>query len=235
MPFQPAFAPSTDPIVRFQQLRTFLSRWFGVSLPPAGGGHADAERLSRELGRPLGPAVTEWVALTADLQGPATCGVLRDGRRIADWPEHACLSLNLQAEQDVHWAVRYEDLGAGDPPVSMYWRDFDAEPLTFRACDEDTGPTSVTVFGIGYLLSYTRGSSGFGRSIDDRARLAEQLEAAGIMGTTVGDIWIGEGEGWFALIDAMWTEPAFTFTRRGDVDVPPPIAALAGGPGWRMG
>ncbi|HJL00378.1 MAG TPA: hypothetical protein RMH85_21365 [Polyangiaceae bacterium LLY-WYZ-15_(1-7)] len=202
--FEPIFANLPDePLAEWTALRRFLGRWYGAALPAVGRVTRDVAGLEEDLGRTLPTTVREWLALTDDLaraEHRDLRSLLRDGRSIAPLPEHDALSLNLQAEGDVHWAIPLAALDEADPPVHGYARDWNAAEERFgRATWLDCA--SVTVFAFSFLLGYLRSANELRRRVE-LAPIGEALGVEGFPLARLGSLAIAEGPGWVALLES---------------------------------
>ncbi len=150
-PFPPSWRDA------WRLIREAHERWTGESIPDTGGHAPVIEAVERRLGRILPPSVREYVAFANDINCNRNSGlerfcVYRDPYTLTPVPGHPALSLILQSEGDVHWAVRYEDLHLEDPPVYMYhWGD--SEDVFVQP--EELPSPSVSRFLFEYADSYS--------------------------------------------------------------------------------
>src|SRR5262249_5676333 len=120
---------------------------------------------------------------------------------------HPYLSLLLQAEGDVHWAVRYDDLHPADPPVHVFFRDWD-HPTAFALSGHAPAAPSVSWFALEYLMNYTYGDGG-GLGV----ALARPDETAGELATALPvrcrfeGMEAFEGDNILARIVRSWWSP----------------------------
>lgn len=228
---------------RWRLIREFTERWFRVSMPDVGRVGNDSVKLGSQIGRDLSPAIIEWMAFTDDLQNgnrQRASKMLRDGRSIEPLEEHASLSLNLQSEGDVHWAVFYDDFGEDDPPVHTYFLDWDSDEESFVR-DDSEGSLPVTEFALSFLMSYTYGQGGFGSELDNVERFVRNIKPDVLCCGTYGRFHLIEDRGWIAILQAG--RGAFGIKDYVDVkmaqgvsvdDLPARIKELYGGAGYRM-
>ncbi len=95
-------------------------------------------------------------------------------------PGHPAVSLMIQGEGDVQWAVRLADLGDPDPPVHTYrWVPGYDGPDETRPFDPDPeeGPVPVSEWALGYVEAYNGAGSTFAATVGGADRLRRQLEA----------------------------------------------------------
>jgi uncharacterized protein (TIGR02996 family) len=102
---------------RWRLIREFVERWYGVPLADAGTRRREGGRLEKRLGRAVPPALHEWVAFHADVKA-SWDRVFRDDYALRHLDD--AVTLMLQDEGDVYWAVRHQHLDADDPPVEAY-------------------------------------------------------------------------------------------------------------------
>lgn len=144
-------------------IREAHERWTGQPMPDIGGRQKEIEETERRLGLTLPPSVREYVAFAHDLPRPAGehgIGIFRDPYTMEPVLGHPALSLIIQAEQDVHWAVLLDDLHCDDPPVHTYFLNYDHDDGTF---EPSRSPPSrgVTDFLFDYMWSYVYGYRGY--------------------------------------------------------------------------
>jgi uncharacterized protein (TIGR02996 family) len=162
---------------RWRLIREFTEQWHGIPLPDVGGYEEIFRVTEKRLGRKLPPSVREWLAFAQDV-GAAAGGhpeVLRDGfPQIEELEGFSAVSLLLQAEGDVHWAIRHEELALADPPVLGFYLDY--EDGTFVPVESNPVASAVTLFALEYVISYTHGQpGGYGVQVHEPARLRRHL------------------------------------------------------------
>lgn len=138
------------PAARWQLVRAFAERWCGARLPSNGARDTNVRSL----------AIREWLALGRELE--AAGQPLRDGTpSLASLEEHAATSILLQAEGDLHWAVRNDAMSLADPPVYTFVLDYEGDrPEQFITCSPDPEHSSLSAFAIDYLASYMHTAGG---------------------------------------------------------------------------
>jgi hypothetical protein len=96
--------------------------------------------------------------------------VHRDPYTMQPVPGHPAISLLLQSEGDIHWAVLLNDLADPDPPVHTYaWdHEYDGpdETRPFVPYQEDGSRPSVSGFVLNYALGYKGTAGCFSVEID---------------------------------------------------------------------
>lgn len=144
-------------------------------MPDIGGRTAEIAATEARLGRVLPPSVREWVAFAHDVRREEDFHVVfRDSYMMEDVPGHAALSLLMQAEGDIHWAVNHADFGHDDPLVTEYFGGAAIESGEFTPTPGDK--VTVTQFAFDYALGYADGEGGsFATDIRDTAPLIKNL------------------------------------------------------------
>jgi hypothetical protein len=104
---------------RWRLLREFIDRWHGIPTGDIGGRQREIRRVEKRLGHSVSPAIPEWVAFHADIEDSWE-QVFRDRYDVRSLDNGAAVSLLLQWERDLYYAVRTENLDSGDPPVEEY-------------------------------------------------------------------------------------------------------------------
>jgi hypothetical protein len=110
------------------------------------------------------------------------------------------VSLNLQAEGDVHWAVKYVAFDEPDPPVDVYFLEYDRDDNRFVR-EESLARLSVTDFAISYLLSYAHGKTGFGVDVEDCSKFIDEVRLQVASCSRFGGRWLIEDAGILATLE----------------------------------
>jgi uncharacterized protein (TIGR02996 family) len=120
---------------RWRLIRELLERWYGIPLGDVGGHRNEVRLREGRLSFRLPPGMKEWIALYADLRPKSSRGgrpsyqsermsawakVFRDNFHVQHLQDLAAVSLMLQWERDLYYAVRTEHLHVEDPPVDVY-------------------------------------------------------------------------------------------------------------------
>jgi hypothetical protein len=187
MDYEPVFRDvPTDWQARWRLLRTFVERWYKVSLGDVSGPAARARETEERLGYLLPPSVREWAAFLWDLLDRDKYELLlRDAMSLCDLDDHPAFSLLVQGENDYHWAVKKEDLGQADPPVHGYMLDHETDESRFVY--DKLWSNHVSAWGIGFILKYLYISSrGFGFSVKEAGPLLHDLAASFPVAATIG-------------------------------------------------
>jgi hypothetical protein len=194
---------SRAPEERWRLLRRYFARWYAVPLEAAPEPAPCRVAFETELG-PLSPAIVAWLdvrhQVLHDPRFAAARPLFRDGEDAEFLPEHDALSLQLQAEGDVHWVVRRADLALPDPPVQMLLLDYEAEEPDAFIHEPSGDLASVTAFAASYLLAYHSGDHGFRASIETPPSLLTALRASHSV-REFAHLTIAEGPGWTAVVE----------------------------------
>lgn len=198
--YEPVFANCPeDALSRWRLIREFTERFFNLELPDVGREPSDIDEIQLVPRDQIPVSIVEWMSFTEDIAGTPAASMLRDGRSIADFAEHDSISLNLQAEGDVHWAVARRNMHDPDPLVNVYFLDYSAEPATFELRGEDDDALRTSEFALSFMLSYLYPQ--FGASVDDKEDLFRTLsEADGVTANQFGGLFLLEGSGWIGVM-----------------------------------
>lgn len=125
--YQPCFAHVPDDWQgRWTLLRRFVRRWYGVSLRPVGARSTLVEIEKHRIACRLPPSLCQWIAFAEELTAKDVFGrILRDIYDVSKLEAHAAILFLRQAEDDVYWAVKADDLDRDDPPVNTYCLDYE--------------------------------------------------------------------------------------------------------------
>jgi hypothetical protein len=199
--YEPCFATVPDTWHgRWDLIREFARRWYGVSLGAVGAPSRLAQQAQLVLPQPLPPSFGEYCSFAEELKAQNAFGILRDDFEINRVPGNDATSLLLQGEGDVYWAVKDENLGEADPPVDVFYQD----------CSSGTGEsfahvgtcsTSITSFLLGHMAHFLHGAGG-GCLVEvaPTAEFITAMRAAFPVGSEFGDLRIFEKQNVFALV-----------------------------------
>ena len=143
---------------RWTLLREFIRRWYGIPVGNVGEPSALVAEEEAKLGQSLPPSFREWISLCEQLLARDAFDILRDCYEVVRLKDHAAISLLIQGEADVYWAVKEENLNLDDPPVDWYPIDYEAEGDPFIHAGE-LAP-HITSFVLGQLAYYLQGNGG---------------------------------------------------------------------------
>jgi uncharacterized protein (TIGR02996 family) len=160
-------------------IREAHERWTGEPMPDVGGHADEVAETEKRLGLTLPQSVREFVAFAHDLcpnRGGRVGAFYRDIYTLEAVLGQPALSLVLQGEGDIHWAIRHSDLRSPNPPVYAYCQDYDGGGASEAFVPAPTAPNStVTEFVFLYMWAYTHGQGDFNTSLDTPATLRRQL------------------------------------------------------------
>jgi uncharacterized protein (TIGR02996 family) len=197
--WQPTFAHTPNTWQEWWRLvRVFVERWHELPfLPDVGGRSAEVHEVEVRLGRQLPPSVREWVAFAHDVRPQDFFFVLRDVYQMIKIDGQNAISLLLQCEADLHWAILHSDLQEDDPPVYEFGWDFSLPDPESAFVLRSPVPASSTVstFALGYSLSCTHAPGGsFGTDAKNPEVLYQQLCQTFPVHFVHGDFEIFESE-----------------------------------------
>ena len=199
--YKPCFALIPDDWKgRWELLREFVRRWHRIPLGPVGITSPVVEQEETRLGVTLSPSLREWISFAQELIARQSFDILRDCYEVTRLEDHAAISLMLQGEADVYWAVNEMDLSQDDPPVTVYTLDYDAQEADRFVPDGNTFP-HITGFLLEHLAYYLHGKGG-GALVEvfaDEAFLTEMRQAFPIY-ARFDHLHVFEAENIFALV-----------------------------------
>jgi uncharacterized protein (TIGR02996 family) len=194
---------------RWRLLRELTERWHGVAMADVGRHGEAVQSVEGKLKRKLPPSVREWVAYCTDLD-PAVCWPLRDSYTMEHLEGHDAVSLMIQAEGDVHWAVRSEALGNDDPPVDEYYLDYEAldyEEGGRRFVHHHQCAPRVTSWVFRRLSHFLHGAGGgFGVRVSPTPEFLRQLADAFPVRAELDGLFIFEKRNWIVVLAEDWLE-----------------------------
>jgi uncharacterized protein (TIGR02996 family) len=173
---------------RWRVIRELVDQWRGFNLGDVNGQQSKIRETVSRLGRQLPESVREWVAFAHDVGGKPFADdderfwvfehdPSHDPYEMIELEGHSAISLLLQDQNDLHWAVRHQDLSLPDPPVYGFANVMGYEFPTAPSIDNPLAK-SVTDFVVEYTLGCTAGHGSFYRDVTDSATLAQQLRNA---------------------------------------------------------
>lgn len=176
---------------RWRVVREFVERWRGIGMPDVGGRTDRVREEEARLGLSLPPSLREFVAFAHDVfRPPDGRGVLRDVYTMERIPDHPALSLMIQCEGDVQWAVRLDDLGHDDPAVHTFaWTpDHDGPDDTHPFVPyPEAAPVPLSAWMLAYAEGYDGAGSAFAATVLDVERLGREMDAAFPIRRQVGE------------------------------------------------
>ncbi|MBP0028937.1 hypothetical protein [Roseofilum sp. Guam] len=151
------------------------------------------KKIESELQRKVPIALQNWLGFAqASWQLEPKGFTFRDSLEVKRMRDCESYQILCQAEQDMSWAVKYSDFDLEDPPVYLYYLDYESpNPCCFEA-----GQWSPTIasFMLDYLFTYTTSCHG-GFSIDlekiDLSVIEQETGALRSFGHLKWNFWKG--------------------------------------------
>ncbi|MDY3552079.1 TIGR02996 domain-containing protein [Gemmata sp. JC717] len=166
---------------RWRLVREFTERWHRIPMPDVGGHQAEIAEAEERLGRPLPPAVREWVAFARDItEAPGDREAL-GSVHLAPLPG-GFLSLAFIPDElgniDFFSTVPFEELHRLDPPVYRASFDDGDAHAAVRSGNKPQAAT-VTEFALAHVVSLAPGAGGgFVVVLDQLADLYRHLKSS---------------------------------------------------------
>jgi hypothetical protein len=196
--YHPCFAAVPDTWDgRWALLREFVRRWHGFTLGPVGRRSPLVEQEESRLGLRLPPSFREYVSFSEELIAQNAFGILRDCYEVTRLEAHSAISLLLQGEGDVYWAVTLEDFNKEDPPVNTYYLDYDNDEFVYGGLDSPFITSSLLSHMAHYL--YGKGG-GFLVGLNPTETFLTEMRRAFPVTTRFGNLQLFEAENIFAMI-----------------------------------
>lgn len=114
--------------------------------------------IERSTGIRLPPSVHEWFRFASASYGLEPYFTFRDCLVLEQIKDYDAISLLSQGEQDTYWAIESQHLNDDNPPVTVFYLDYD-DPQG-RFVREGTWSPTVTSFAFDYFLSYLHSPGG---------------------------------------------------------------------------
>jgi hypothetical protein len=240
--YKPLFFTDKIPVSeKWKLIRHLIENWYGFEIPQTEYAE-ELSALENTLGLSLPTSVREYFTLSRQLSETAftyengqesnafTC-VFRDCLDISHLQEHEAVTLMIQGEQDIYWAVKKADIHRENPEICCYLLDYESEkPEKFDFFG--LSHASVTAFVISHILSYLHNCSSFGMEIEDRDSLRNMLQSNLKQHTHFEELEIFEDENIIAYFSKdLFGEDGYTLifhlrTNRKIETVPAPILEL---------
>ncbi len=200
--YQPVFQDiPEDWVGRWQLIRRFASRVHSVRLPDVGRIPDLVDDMEAQLdGRRLSPSIVEWMAFIEDLCAKSpnakTSFTLGENYQTKNHPEYAAIVLAVRERM---WAVAYDDLDKGDPPVGTWgWVERRGQFVYRKSLMH--APVTQFALHLFALLGGYRWST-MGSELADADAFVESLKGAGAsVSEPFGSLRFIEGRGWFAYV-----------------------------------
>jgi hypothetical protein len=214
--YHPCFASVPDSWQgRWAAVREFTRRWYDLTIRPVGTHSALIDAEESKLGRQLPPSFREWVTFAGDLMAYTACAIekgepvapealypLRDVYEVIRLERQGAVSLMLQYEGDVYWAVKEEDLGGDDPPVHSYEvsgdeHNWEQKDFAYQKLEAPTIPGFV----LGHMVWFLRHKAGgFCVPLKPSPEFLSEMRRAFPVATVFGHLQIFEAENLFVAI-----------------------------------
>jgi hypothetical protein len=114
--------------------------------------------IERSTGIRLPPSVHEWLRFATASYGLDPHFTFRDCLVVEQLKDYDAVSLLLQGEQDTYWAIESRYLNDDNPPVTVFYLDYD-DPQG-RFVQEGPWSPTVTSFAFDYFLAYLHSPGG---------------------------------------------------------------------------
>ena len=187
---------------RWRLLREFTERWHRIPMEDVGGRAAEVQEAERRLNVELPPAVREWIAYSHDLIEQGAFDILRDCYEVITLKNLAAVSLLIQSEGDLYWAVRKKNLRLPDPPVDWYLLNY-AGGREVGFVHQGRWTQHVTSFVFEHLSSYLHGDGGgFRGPVEASPLLLKQLAEAFPVRSRFEDLRVFERPNMIARLSA---------------------------------
>ena len=119
--------------------------------------------FEKKLNLKLPQSLKDWIAFYEASESIEDVFSFRDIFKMEKLEEFGVLAFLLQGEDDVYWTVKYEHLNLDDPPVTVFYFDYDTD----KFAEEGIWAEKVSYFAFDYLISYMH-TLGFGLLRSDK-------------------------------------------------------------------
>ena len=206
---------------KWATLRKFIENWYDFEIPNTAYNNQLTE-LEKSFPFTFPLAAERFFTLANQLQsvghiypnsGQKTnkfSSIFRDGLAISFLEKHQALSLLLQAEQDIYWAIETADFKEENPKVYSYFLDYESDNGDFERYGAPY--PSVTSFVLKHMLTYLNNCSSFGMQIENMDSFKEKLKSSFVNHIIYDGIELFEDENIIAYIDEdLFDEGSFYF------------------------
>jgi hypothetical protein len=177
---------------RWDSIYDFIEIWTGIKIEQENFQKLTSE-IEIKLESELPPSVKRWISFSESSSYISKYFSYRDCLEIGWLEGFDALSLLLQGESDVYWGIKREHLHLDDPPVTVYYLDYDSPDSTFYEHGE--WAPSLSCFALDYLLSYFRSDGGdFALSGSMSSAVSKRLENEFGLGIEFGALKIYANE-----------------------------------------
>jgi hypothetical protein len=145
------FEYGKNSLERWRSIYAFIDSWTGVRL---GVKESDGSvaKIESDLDIELPESVRQWIAFSNSCDQITEYFSYRDCLKIGWLKEFDAISILLQGESDVYWGIKREHLHLDDPPVTVYFLDYESPDNKFF--EQGEWAPSVSSFALDYLFSY---------------------------------------------------------------------------------
>jgi len=106
----------------------------------------------------LPPSAHEWLRFATASYGLDPLFTFRDCLVVEQLKDHDAVSLLLQGEEDTYWAIESQHLNEDNPPVTVYYLDYNDPGGRFVR--QGMWSPTITSFAFDYFLSYLHSPGG---------------------------------------------------------------------------
>jgi hypothetical protein len=142
---------------QWEGIYAFVREWLAVDF----NGTTPADHVfefERSTRICLPPSVHEWLRFATASYGLDPHFTFRDCLVVEQLKDYDAVSLLLQGEQDTYWAIESRYLNDDNPPVTVFYLDYD-DPQG-RFVQEGPWSPTVTSFAFDYFLAYLHSPGG---------------------------------------------------------------------------
>ena len=172
---------------RWKTLRKFIETWYDFEIPNTDF-KSQLIELENSLNFKIPQSIERFFILANQLQsiehiytysGQKTnkfSSIFRDCLDISFLEKHNALSLLIQAEQDIYWAIKRTDFKEENPKVYSYFLNYDNDNNDFELYGNPY--SSVTSFVLNHIFTYLNNCSSFGMQIKNVGLFREKLKSS---------------------------------------------------------
>ena len=233
---------------KWNLIRTFIEGWYNFKIPVTDF-REQLSYLEKELNIELPKAVAEYYTLAnqlaeivytypnGNIKSDRFLGIFRDCFEISFLEQHNAYTLMKQAEGDIYWAVKKEDIFKEDATVYCYLLDYDDDSNN-KFDLFGMSHQSVTAFALNHIFSYLSNCSSFGMPVENMEALRIILEKNLENHVYFDGLEFYEDNNIIAYFaEDMFEENSYTFCfylreNREVATVPKPILELVQYSGW---
>ena len=209
--YSPIFTSTPQNTIEcWKLIRNFIESWYEIDIPQIDYSE-EIKYIESELHIMLPVSFKEYIKLSKQLMSTDITHpngyksnnyshIFRDIYKVERLDEHKAYSLMLQAEGDLYWAVKDEDMNFEDPPVHMYIMDYNSNIEKFNYYKQYSNNLSSFVFMHLSNFIYKTNTGGFGTTISKSDTIIQTISNYFDNSTEFGEIKIYEKENLIALL-----------------------------------